>query len=236
MAIPSRATRRAQLILCFCVLLPACQQQKTVPTVESEKGVRAGCGSNLNQEAVELQKKGMDSIRVLGRTAEAASLLEKAITLEPRLIGANVQLGTWYSVGRHDQARAVALLTKAVAACPDSDELHGALAKSQAGNGQHAEAVRQFEESIRLGDRTPSAFYNLGNSYAQLKQLDKAIESFKEAVKLDPRYLEARRSLVIACVDKGDKESARAAALELEKRDPVGEMGNWARDAIRQLK
>jgi tetratricopeptide (TPR) repeat protein len=223
-------------MLCFCVLLPACQRQQAVPAVEYEKGVRAGCGSGLNEEAVKLQKKGIDSIRELGRTAEAASLLEKAIALEPRLIGAYVQLGTWYSVGRHDQAKAVALLTQAVAACPDSDELHGALAESQAANGQYAEAIRHFEESIRLGDRTASAFYNLGNSYAQLKQLDKAIESYREAVKLDPRHLEARRSLVIACIEKGDKESARAAALELEKRDPVGEMGAWARESIRQLK
>jgi tetratricopeptide (TPR) repeat protein len=236
MAIPTRANRRAQLILCFCVLLPACQRQQAVPSGKDEMDIRAGCGSNLNPEAVELQKKAIDSIRVLGRTAEAASLLEKAIAIEPRLIGAYVQLGTWYSLGRHDQAKAVAVLTKAVAACPDSDELHGALASSYAANGQNAEAVRQFEESMRLGSRTPSALYNLGNSYAQLKQLDKAIESYREAVKLDPQHLEARRSLVIACIEKGDKESARAAALELEKRDPVGEMGNWARDAIRQLK
>jgi len=51
------------------------------------------------------------------------------------------------------------------------------------------EALADFDEAIRLDPHYAVAWNNRGETYAALKQYDRAIENFNEAIRLAPGYL-----------------------------------------------
>ncbi|MCP5078121.1 MAG: tetratricopeptide repeat protein, partial [Psychromonas sp.] len=53
-------------------------------------------------------------------------------------------------------------------------------------NKQYEEAVEQFNKVIESQPTNADAFYNQGNSYAQLQQFDKAIEAYDKALSIKP--------------------------------------------------
>lgn len=56
-------------------------------------------------------------------------------------------------------------------------------------NGDYEEALASFKQSD-----TAEAFYNQGNSYAQLQQLDKAIDAYETALEKDPNLEQAKEN------------------------------------------
>jgi len=68
-------------------------------------------------------------------------------------------------------------------------------------------AVVQQQLGIRLDPTSREAYCNLGFSYKDLDN-QKAIESFKEAIRIKPDYDRARWNLGMAYVEVGDIENA----------------------------
>jgi tetratricopeptide (TPR) repeat protein len=223
----------------LAVLAPAATaQERVVPPFKYEfEFKQEGCASNLKPEALELQRRGSDLFWVRGRTLEAVALLEKAVGLEPRLIGAYVNLGTFYALAQNSPGKSVTLLQGAVRHCPQTAALQFSLAEAYAAANQHQEAIKSYHKARELGlELAPSFFYNLGNSHVRLKEWDRAIENYREALSRDPKHLNARRNLAITYYQKGDRKSAIECAQELEKLDPNGKHGAWAREALVQIK
>ena len=52
-------------------------------------------------------------------------------------------------------------------------------------NSQNSEALNLANEAIRLAPKNPDGYQCAGNAYMSLEQYDKAVESYKKAVKLD---------------------------------------------------
>lgn len=52
-------------------------------------------------------------------------------------------------------------------------------------NSQNSEALHLANEAIRLAPKNPDAYQCAGNAYMSLGQYEKAVESYKKAVKLD---------------------------------------------------
>jgi len=67
--------------------------------------------------------------------------------------------------------------------------------------------VVQQQLGIRLDPTSREAYCNLGFSYKDLDN-QKAIESFKEAIRIKPDYDRARWNLGMAYVEVGDIENA----------------------------
>ena len=61
--------------------------------------------------------------------------------------------------------------------------------------GRAVEAIRQFQEVIRLKPDHAQAHNNLGAALGLQGQTDEAIRQFQEAVRLKPDYAEARKNL-----------------------------------------
>ncbi|MFH1561945.1 MAG: DUF2723 domain-containing protein [Nitrospirota bacterium] len=59
------------------------------------------------------------------------------------------------------------------------------------------------ERTQELISRYPQTYYNLGTFYFQIKQYDKAIEEFKQALELDPKHLNARYGIGMCYKYKG---------------------------------
>lgn len=64
--------------------------------------------------------------------------------------------------------------------------------------GRYDEAVEKYEQLLAEGVHDPVLYYDLGNAYYQLGRRGEAVLMFKRALRLRPRWPEARRNLAIA--------------------------------------
>ena len=74
--------------------------------------------------------------------------------------------------------------------------------------GQTDEAIRQYEEAIRLKADYTDAHYNLGVAFYQRGRTDEAIRQFQQVVHLKPGYAEAHNNLGSAYGRKGQADEA----------------------------
>lgn len=107
---------------------------------------------------------------------------------------------------------AAGMLALSLAAAPrtradDAQELYE--------KGRWTEAARAFEERL-ASKREVATLLALGDCYARLDQLDRAIPRYEEALRLDPRSADARRNLGRALYRAGRyREAATALARGL---------------------
>ena len=79
------------------------------------------------------------------------------------------------------------------------------------GNGGFfAQAAELFRRALRLDPQYIDAHYSLGRAYSDMREWDKAIESFEQVVALDPKDKDAQKRLTHARL-----------MLDTEKREPV---------------
>jgi tetratricopeptide (TPR) repeat protein len=67
------------------------------------------------------------------------------------------------------------------------------VASSRAGN--HDDAIAKFQAAIAINEKCYDCYYNIGYSYTQKKDYEKAEEAYKKAVELKPDYSEAYNGL-----------------------------------------
>jgi tetratricopeptide (TPR) repeat protein len=108
------------------------------------------------------------------------------------------------------------------------------LALAEAAGGRSGEAILNFRKSIQLGNRTASAYYNLGHAYLQDHNPRAAIEQFQQALGLQPNYMPALYALGVAYLSAGDAPKAISTLEELQKQTPR-EPRVWAELANAQL-
>ena len=74
--------------------------------------------------------------------------------------------------------------------------------------GQTDEAIRQFQEALRLKTDNADAHYDLGNALGKKGQIDEAIREFQEALGLKPDFVEAHINLGMTLGKKGQTDEA----------------------------
>lgn len=86
-------------------------------------------------------------------------------------------------------------------------------------NSQNSEALHLANEAIRLAPKNPDAYQCAGNAYMSLGQYEKAVESYKKAVKIDSnngnRYFNLGYALAT-------NEKAAEAVKNLAKAEELG--------------
>jgi tetratricopeptide (TPR) repeat protein len=82
-------------------------------------------------------------------------------------------------------------------------------AKKHSKNGSYQQAEVDFLKAIDLGDTTANTYTSLGFVYSEgLKQPQKAIDTYKKAIEVDPRYEMAHRNMAISYWDLGESNEA----------------------------
>jgi tetratricopeptide (TPR) repeat protein len=85
---------------------------------------------------------------------------------------------------------------------------HNNLGIALVGKGQSDEAIRQYQDAIRLKPDYAIAHNNLGNALAKQGQTDEAIRQYQECLRLQPGDAEAHNNLGNTFLKKGRSDEA----------------------------
>jgi tetratricopeptide (TPR) repeat protein len=163
------------------------------------------------------------SLIAVGRHAEAATQLQRAIAAEPEAAFPRSLLAACYvELGR--QVDAVRMVESALAIDPESSLAHRVHSVALSATGRHKPALAAAQEAVRLSPSDADAVLALGEAQVENRLFDQARQSAERVMALEPasvfgHYLSAR----VALRQKRWKaaETACRAALRIDPR-------NWA--------
>jgi protein O-mannosyl-transferase len=116
------------------------------------------------------------------------------------LVRARQQVGYW--------KESETLFRHALAVTKDNWLAHINLGETLDAKGQIDEAIRHYEEAVRLKPDHPSAHINLGAALNDKGDTDEAIRQYQEALRLKPDHDQAHNNLGIALGRKGQTGEA----------------------------
>jgi protein O-mannosyl-transferase len=103
---------------------------------------------------------------------------------------------------------------------PYRADIYCRLGKVYAARNRPDEAIRQYQEAIRLKPDFPEVYYNLGVVLAKKSQADEAIRQYQEAIRLKPDFAEAHSNLGVALAEKGRTDEAISQYQEAIRLKP----------------
>ena len=161
--------------------------------------------------------------KALELRAEAEKLFRDAIRLNPHLVGSLNNLSVLLR-GKGELTEAIALQTKAAAEHPTWGLMHRNLASVLTQNRNYTEAAASFEKAIALDENDIESHYNLGLILSETQQnpesLEAALEHFRKAIKIQPRFAEAHFSIGNALYRQGKVDDAIASFRQAIASDP----------------
>ena len=99
-------------------------------------------------------------------------------------------------------------------------------ANSNLTSGKMTEAVKYYNQAIRVDGNFFEAYLGLSIAYRELKQYDKALDSINCAIKLNPRYFQAYYNLGLI-LEKQNKNIEAIKAYEIFLKGVPG-AGNFS--------
>jgi adenylate cyclase len=138
---------------------------------------------------------------------------QKAVALDETLDYGHIVLASIYLAKRQFE-KAIAEGERAVTLNPNGADAYSFLAGVVGCSGRWDEGIVYGEKAVRLNPFPPVYYYwLLGRPYFMTGQYEKAIATFKKALKIDPNYFVAHIFLA-ACYSSLDRQAEAAAAVE----------------------
>ena len=97
---------------------------------------------------------------------------------------------------------------------------HQVLARDYFERGMYAESAREIQEALAIHGDFPDLHHQLGVALSLSGERERAVGSFREALRLNPRYVEARLNLAIVLNDLGRYDEALREFQMERPRDP----------------
>jgi Tfp pilus assembly protein PilF len=183
--------------------------------------------SNLEDAKIKLET-GLELIEL----DVASSHLDKALAVVLRLQEIAPEDARVLFVGYHVASRIVDRnLMSMMLVAPDTPEMHLMMGGEFARQGDHAKAIAQYREALRLNPKLPGAHFELAEQLrlASDPQSDEqAEEHYRTALQLNPYDERSWRQLAGMLAAKGDSKGAEEAyrkAIAIEPNDGDAKTG-----------
>jgi predicted CXXCH cytochrome family protein len=88
-------------------------------------------------------------------------------------------------------------------------------------------ALEEYKKAQEYVADFPTGRYNLGNFYAKLKDLPKAEENYREAIRIDELFYPAKTNLVLIYYQEGKTDSVVRLCLEMIAHNPESSDGYY---------
>jgi cytochrome c-type biogenesis protein CcmH/NrfG len=135
-----------------------------------------------------------------------------------------------------DEARVQALQT-IIASDPRNVEARIQLANAYFDGERFQEAIKWYEEALRLAPKNVNASTDLGVSYYYANQPDRALKQFDHSLSIDPRHAKTLLNQgIVRAFGKQDLAGATASwqrVVELAPDSPEGQAAKRALDSMR---
>ena len=178
------------------------------------------CGPGYTRALVNLAIACSDA----GQNDRAIELLKEAVAIQPEHAAAHANLGAIYGrIGQFDTG--IQYLRRALEIEPDNPLASTNLGLAYRGQGRYAEAIGQLKKALELreGRAKFQTYLNVGDTYYDMGEHEKAVPYFQKAVQLNPNHANAHLLLGLSYRALKRGEEARVQfeeTLELEPDHP----------------
>jgi tetratricopeptide (TPR) repeat protein len=159
--------------------------------------------------------------QTLGNRWKAAAQFRASTQLDPTFPEPYKALGDLFlTAPRRLFDQAIEAYAKALELRPFYAEAYAGLGDANAAKGNIDGAVSAYQKALTNNPLNPRVHVSLGKIYYGEKQLYyEAVNSYKKAIELDPRYLEARMGLAEVYEEKGLYQDAIAEYRKVVEQD-----------------
>ena len=182
-------------------------------------------GITRHSQDAELRASLGNVLILLNQGEAAKKVLEPAIQQNPDHADLHFMLGRAHEQLHHLEA-AVSEMRRATELDPRRDDAFGRWGLYEVSLAEYAEAREPLQQAIRLNPGEPHYHWALGDSYAldPKPDLPRAIELYREALKIDPVNTNAMRSLMLVLTRRsgpGDLDEAVKLLEQLVRLEPT---------------
>jgi superkiller protein 3 len=170
------------LVLMYLIL--GCASTEERESREAMSPVSKGAAKHYNKAADLINKHKYQA---------AVTHLQLALQDSPQFVEAYYPLGfAQAKLGNYDEA--IAALNKALELKPDYKEVKDILPTVYAQKGsdlrnkkEFDEAIKCFQKALELNPQNAQIYYALGVTYADKRDIEKAVQSLNQAIQLNPK-------------------------------------------------
>ncbi|MGD0769282.1 MAG: tetratricopeptide repeat protein [Tepidisphaeraceae bacterium] len=165
-----------------------------------------------------------------GRLGEAEGLYRQILQAEPENADALHRLGV-LAMQRGDNAGAIGLIERAVAARPGAGNFHASLGQALAAAERTDDGIAAFERAIGIQGDLAEAWFGLGLALQSAGNRERAVEVYRQLVAIKPDFFEAHNNLGNALFGLGKVAEAaaayrRALGIRPDSAEAVGNLGS----------
>ncbi|MEO8188200.1 MAG: XrtA/PEP-CTERM system TPR-repeat protein PrsT, partial [Burkholderiaceae bacterium] len=162
--------------------------------------------------------------RTGGTVEEVAKLLNNAIRANQTELVPRRALIEYYLRNR-EYKLALATAQTALSVIPESPELLDALGRAQQGSGEANQAIATFNRLAGMRPDSPQAQMRLAGSYLLEKNPKAAEQAWRQALKIQPDFVDAQRALIIFYLQAEKYQDALAIARTVQEQRPKEPVG-----------
>ena len=126
---------------------------------------------------------------------DALNSYQKGIDLDPNNAMLYNNIALLYTNNRFDNKKAEYFYKKSISVNPINPEAHNNLGTLYKLCDRFEEAIKCYNEAIKIDSKFVHAYHNLGNAYTTIGNFTDAKKAFNKAISIDPFYTNSHRTL-----------------------------------------